>query len=160
MASMEAGPEAAEAAPAAGRTPRPLQAAWTIVNSSAIPFWLAMIIAPRSRFTARLVERAAPLHAALSVVYSVALLTAAAKGDERVDFTKLASVSRAFQQPEAMLAGWTHYISFDLFVGSWIWRRSLAEGRSARLSLLLTWWAGPAGLGLFAARRRLPSWLP
>jgi hypothetical protein len=140
-------------------TPAPLQAAWTVVNFSTVPFWLAMIVAPRSALTRRLIERVAPLHAVLSVVYSVALLTAAAKADERIDFAKLASVSRAFQQPEAMLAGWTHYISFDLFVGSWIWRRSLAEGRGARLALLLTWWAGPAGLGLFAARNRLPRWL-
>jgi hypothetical protein len=140
-------------------TPAPLQAAWTVVNFSTVPFWLAMIVAPRSALTRRLIERVAPLHAALSVVYSVALLTAAAKADERIDFAKLASVSRAFQQPEAMLAGWTHYISFDLYVGSWIWRRALAEGRSARLALLLTWWAGPAGPGLFAARNRLPRWL-
>ncbi len=72
----------------------------------------------------------------------------------------LESVQRAFGQPEAMLAGWTHYISFDVFVGSWIWRRALAEGRSARLALLLTWWAGPMGLGLFLGRNRLPSWIP
>jgi hypothetical protein len=141
------------------RTPGSLQAAWSAVNFSTVPFWLAMIVAPRSVLTRRLIERVAPLHAVLSVVYSAALVTAAAKADERVDFTRLASVSHAFQQPEAMLAGWTHYISFDLFVGSWIWRRSLAEGRSARLALLLTWWAGPAGLGLFAARKRLPRWL-
>jgi hypothetical protein len=146
-------------APAADPTPPALQRAWSLVNFSTVPFWLAMIVAPRSRATAWLVGRAAPLHAGLSVVYSLALLTAAAKADERVDFAKLASVSRTFQQPEAMLAGWTHYITFDLLVGSWIWRRALDEGRSARLSLLLTWWAGPAGFGLFAARRRLPGWL-
>ena len=136
-----------------------MQTAWSAVNLSTVPFWLAMIVAPHSALTRRLMERAAPLHAVLSVVYSATLLAGAAKGDERVDFTRLASVSRAFQQPEWMLAGWTHYISFDLLVGSWIWRRSLAEGRSARLALLLTWWAGPAGFGLFAARNRLPRWL-
>jgi ABA4-like protein len=136
-----------------------MQRAWSLVSYSTAPFWLAMIVAPRSRATAWLVGRAAPLHAALSVIYSATLVTAAARSDERVDFGRLASVSRAFQQPDWMLAGWTHYISFDLLVGSWIWRRALAEGRSARLSLLLTWWAGPAGFGLFAARRRLPGWL-
>lgn len=155
--------ERLQAAPVEGvGAPRPsdrLQRAWSAVNFSTAPFWLAMIVAPRSRPTRWLIERAAPLQATLSVVYTVALATAAARADERVDFGKLASVSRAFQQPEAMLAGWTHYISFDLFVGSWIWREALAEGRSARLSLLLTWWAGPAGLGLFAARNRLPRWL-
>jgi hypothetical protein len=158
---MEQGPEAGQQAVAA-ETPGPgrLQAAWTAVNFSTVPFWLAMIVAPRSGLTRWLVERVAPLHATLSVVYSVALLSAIARADQWIDFARLASMSRAFQQPEAMLAGWTHYISFDLFVGAWIWRRSLAEGRSARLALLLTWLAGPAGLGLFAARNRLPGWLP
>jgi hypothetical protein len=59
-----------------------------------------------------------------------------------------------------MLAGWTHYISFDLFVGTWIWRKSLAEGKPARLAMLLTWWVGPAGLGLFLGRDKLPFRLP
>ncbi|GIK77078.1 MAG: hypothetical protein BroJett022_07680 [Actinomycetes bacterium] len=150
---------ARQAEPAAPEAPAHLQRAWSAANFSTLPFWIAMIVAPRSAPTRWLMERVAPLHAVLSVVYSVALLTAVARSGERVDFTRLASVSRAFRQPEAMLAGWTHYISFDLFVGGWIWRRALAEGRSARLALLLTWWAGPAGLGLFAARSRLPRWL-
>jgi len=157
---MEGGPQAVppvEAEPP--RSPDRLQRAWSVVNFSTAPLWLAMILAPRSRLTGWLIERAAPLYAALSIVYTAALASGAVKAAERVDFARLASVSRAFQQPETMLAGWTHYISFDLFVGSWIWRQALAEGRSARLSLLLTWWAGPAGFGLFAARKRLPAWL-
>ena len=138
----------------------PHQTAWTIVNFSTLPLWLAMIIAPKSRLTKALIDRVAPLHAALSVFYSAALISSGVKAEERIDFMSLESVQRALQQPEGMLAAWTHYISFDLFVGSWIWRRSLAEGRSARLSLLLTWWAGPMGLGLFLGRNRLPSWIP
>lgn len=138
----------------------PHQTAWTVLNLSTVPFWLAMILAPRSRFTAWLVDRAAPLHGALSVFYSASLAAAIAKADERIDFGRLDSVAKAFQRPEAMLAGWTHYLTFDLFVGAWIWRRSLAEGRSARIALLLTWWAGPAGLGLFLGRNRLPFRVP
>jgi hypothetical protein len=63
---------------------------------------------------------------------------------------------RAFQVPEGLLAGWTHYIAFDLFVGRWIWETALEEDRPARLSLLLTWWFGPVGLTLFLKRKRLP----
>lgn len=136
------------------------QKAWTIVSFSTVPIWLAMIVFPRSRLTKALVDRIAPLHAALSVFYSASLITAGVKSDERIDFGNLESVQRAFGRPEAMLAGWTHYISFDVFVGSWIWRQSLAEGRNARLALLLTWWAGPMGLGLFLGRNRLPNWIP
>jgi hypothetical protein len=138
----------------------PHQTAFSILNFSTMPLWLAMIIAPRSKATAWLVNRAAPLHAAISVFYAASLGTSIVKSDERIDFTQLESVSRAFQKPEAMLAGWAHYITFDLFVGTWIWRRSLEEGRTARIALLLTWWAGPAGLGLFLGRDKLPFRLP
>jgi hypothetical protein len=138
----------------------PHQNAWTAVNLASVPFWAAMILAPRSRLTAWLVNRAAPVHGALSVFYSAALISSVVKAEERIDFGQLESVSKAFQNPEAMLAGWTHYISFDLFVGTWIWRRSLAEGKPARLAMLLTWLAGPMGLGLFLGRKRLPSWIP
>jgi hypothetical protein len=136
------------------------QSAWGVANFTSLPFWLAMIVAPRSRFTAKMMDRVLPVHAGLAIAYTAFLSRAMVTGEERVDFTRLDSVSKAFQNPDAMLAGWIHYITFDLFVGSWIWRRSLAEGRNARLALLLTWWAGPAGLGLFLARRRLPAWVP
>lgn len=136
------------------------QNAWTVANFASLPFWLAMIIAPRSRFTAAMMNRVMPVHAGLAVAYTAFLGRAVMTGDERVDFSRLESVSHAFQNPNAVLAGWIHYISFDMFVGRWIWERSLADGRNARLALLLTWWAGPAGLGLFLARKRLPAWIP
>jgi hypothetical protein len=101
-----------------------------------------------------------PVHAGLALAYAAFLGRALMMGEERIDFARLDSVSRAFQNPDAMLAGWIHYVTFDLFVGRWIWERSLEEGRNARLALLLTWWAGPSGLGLFLSRHRLPAWIP
>lgn len=130
------------------------QIAWTIVNFSSVPVWLAMILAPRSPVTRWMTDRLVPLHASLGVAYTAALATGAAKAGERVDFLSMESVQRLLQEPNSMLAAWTHYITFDLFVGRWIWEESLREGRPARLSLLLTWWAGPMGLTTFLARRR------
>ncbi len=83
-----------------------------------------------------------------------ALALGAVESLEPPDFGKLEKVQELLQNPSSMLAAWTHYIAFDLFVGRWIWETSLEEGRPARLSLLLTWWAGPLGLTLFLARRR------
>jgi hypothetical protein len=135
------------------RTPH--QLAWTIVNLSSVPVWLAMILAPRSGVTRWMAERLVPLHAGLGVVYTSSLAAGIASSDERIDFLSMESVQRALQNPSSMLAAWTHYISFDLFVGRWIWERSLAEGKPARLALLLTWWAGPMGLTTYLARRKL-----
>ena len=131
--------------------------AWRIVNLSTVPFWLAMIILPRSALTRRLVGAVTPLYLTLGAAYVGFIAAAMAAADERVDFMDPESVRRAFQQPEGLLGGWTHYIVFDLFVGRWIWETALEEGRPARLSLLLTWWFGPAGLTLFLNRHRLPG---
>lgn len=131
------------------------QLAWTIVNLSTVPVWLAMILAPRSPITRWMADRLPPLYAGLGVAYTGSLVAGVAGADERVDFLNMESVQRTLQNPNSMLAAWTHYIAFDLFVGRWIWETSLREGRPARLSLLLTWWAGPMGLTLFLGRRRL-----
>jgi hypothetical protein len=132
------------------------QISFRIVNTSTAPVWLAMILAPRSRLTRRLVDLAPPLYTALGITYS-GLLATAIRDSGPPDFREIEGVRTAFEHPAALLAGWTHYIAFDLFVGRWIYETALAEGRPARLSLLLTWWAGPAGLTLFLARERLPS---
>ncbi len=129
------------------------QIAWTIINFSTVPVWLLMILAPRSGVTRRLADRLVPLQMALGAAYTASLVTGAVNAEERIDFMNLEKVQRALQDPSSMLAAWTHYISFDLFVGRWIWESSLDEGKPARLSLLLTWWAGPLGLTTYLARR-------
>lgn len=127
--------------------------AFSIINVSTAPVWLAMILFPNSRVTSMLVRVATPLFAALGITYTGLLVTAMITGDERINFADPDSVRRGLQDPNGFLAGWTHYLAFDLFVGRWIWQESMAAGKRARLPLLLTWLAGPMGLTLFLARR-------
>lgn len=124
---------------------------YAVINSCTAPLWLAMILLPRSPVTAGLVRLATPLYAALGTTY-VALL-ASGWGGERVDFRDPATVRAGLSRPKGFLAGWTHYIAFDLFVGRWVWEQGLAERRSTRVALLLTWLAGPAGLAVFLGQR-------
>ncbi|HSK95119.1 MAG TPA: abscisic acid-deficient protein Aba4 family protein, partial [Euzebyales bacterium] len=65
------------------------------------------------------------------------------------------AMRQAVARPDAFLAGWAHYVAFDVFVGRWIWRTALTERRGCRVALLLTMLFGPAGLLLFLAQRRL-----
>jgi hypothetical protein len=133
---------------------------WKIANLSTLPVWVAMIVAPRAAPTRWLVEHLVPLYAALGVSYTASLLTSAATSRTAPDFSSPEKVSALLQNPDAMLAGWIHYLAFDLFVGRWIWETANEEERPARLALLFTWWAGPMGLALFLARNRLPVRLP
>ena len=129
--------------------------AYTLINSSSAPFWLAMIIAPRARITERLVHAAPPFQVALGAVYDAYLASGVMQSGKMIDFSDPDAVRKALGTPDFFLAGWAHYIAFDLFVGRWIWEDALSRGKTARLPLLLTWLAGPAGLSLYLVRRRL-----
>ena len=77
----------------------------------------------------------------------------AAKGMGDGGYDSLAAVQRLLAVPELLLAGWLHYLAFDLFVGAWIAERAGASGlpHLAVLPLLaLTFMFGPAGLLAFA----------
>ena len=131
--------------------------AYTLINGSSAPIWLAMILAPRSRLTRWLVRSATPLFVGLGVTYDALLASGLARSGKIIDFTDPDAVRGALSNPDVFLAGWTHYIAFDLFVGRWIWQDALAQDRAPRLALLLTWLAGPAGLSLYLVQRSVNS---
>jgi hypothetical protein len=61
-----------------------------------------------------------------------------------------------FSSPYALLAGWIHYLAFDLFTGAWEARDSAQIGISRWVvapCLLLTFLFGPAGLALYLLLR-------
>ncbi|OYW45017.1 MAG: hypothetical protein B7Z31_16005 [Rhodobacterales bacterium 12-65-15] len=71
-------------------------------------------------------------------------------------FGSLAEVMALFTDPWIALAGWVHYLAFDLFVGAWITRTARAEGIAHLLilpCLVLTFLFGPAGFLAFTALR-------
>ena len=71
-------------------------------------------------------------------------------------FGSLEQVAALFETRELLLAGWVHYLAFDLMVGAWEVRRARAEGIAFVLvvpCLVLTFLFGPAGLVLFLCLR-------
>jgi hypothetical protein len=83
---------------------------------------------------------------ALSALYALLILLFFAKAEG--GFDTLAHVQKLFTSPWAALAGWVHYLAFDLLVGTWIARETeqLALPRWPMIALLpLTFMFGPAG---------------
>lgn len=73
-------------------------------------------------------------------------------------FGNFAEVTQLFSNPQALMAGWVHFLVFDLFVGAWICRTGRQE--SIRFWLVLpclpvTFLFGPAGFLLFTVVRGL-----
>jgi hypothetical protein len=86
-----------------------------------------------------------------AVTYSYFLLTGISFGDME-NFQTLEGVKALFSSDEAVLAGWIHYLAFDLFVGMWI-ASDAAKHHLSKWILLpflfFTFMSGPFGLLLY-----------
>lgn len=136
-----------------------MSAAFTLCNRIALLGWLCVFTYPLWPAGARA--------GVLSVV--VALLCAAyvyflflgkrhdVEGEApRGSFWSLRGVIALFRSPRAVLAGWIHYLAFDLMVGLYIISDAAAHGIGHLWLLpvlLLTLMFGPAGLLAYLALR-------
>ena len=115
--------------------------------------WLALALSPLAPRVADAVAALA-IPTLLSVAYGALILVH--WSDAPGGFGSLAEVMALFTDPAVALAGWVHYLAFDLFVGAWIVRTAKTE-RIPHLLILpclaLTFLFGPAGFLAFTALR-------
>lgn len=134
-----------------------VESLFSAANTLALAGWVVLALFPRRRWAHwHVAGLSVPLALAVLYVVLMALHAPRAEGG----FSTLAGVRALFARDGLLLAGWVHYLAFDLFIGAWMCRRATAE----RLAwwqfypaLPLTFLAGPAGLlvflGLRAVRR-------
>jgi hypothetical protein len=122
-------------------------------NMAALAGWVLLVVAPLNR---RWTVIGARFVAAILCGGYVALLVSGLIGGpgppEGAGFTSLIGVRLLLSSPPALLAGWVHYLAFDLFVGSWETEVAPASRVPHWLllpCLALTFLAGPVGLLLF-----------
>jgi Domain of unknown function (DUF4281) len=124
-----------------------------LANPLALLGWLALLASPLAPRAAQAVSAAAiPLLLALAYTGLVLAFWWEAPGG----FGSLPEVQALFTHPHIALAGWLHYLAFDLFLGAWEVRTARAEGIPHWLvipCLILTFLFGPAGLLAFAVLR-------
>lgn len=138
---------------------------FSIASTLILPGWLALILAPLFPvWSDRIATYLVPV--LLSLAYTALIMVFFADADG--DFSSLPNVMKLFTIPEVALAGWIHYLAFDLFVGAWEVRTARRIGMSHWLvlpCLPVTLMFGPAGFVLFliirlsvaAARRPSPT---
>jgi hypothetical protein len=122
---------------------------FSIASGAAALAWVCLIFLPRWRPTDRVIFLG--LIPALAFAYS-ALVFAHFYGVEGGGFGSIAEVRQLFSSDAVLLAGWIHYLAFDLFVGCWIAREAdrAAISRIIQAPLLAaTFLFGPLGLLLF-----------
>ncbi len=115
--------------------------------------WAGLILLPGQRWVVEVLARVLiPVAIACAYIFLMASNYATAPADG--NFGSLAGVASLFSVPALLLAGWIHYLAFDLFVGSWEVSDARANGVHHLLvvpCLIATFMAGPAGLALYFA---------
>ncbi len=135
---------------------------FAVANTVALLSWIALAVFPRARWIAHALA-AVWVPSAFAALYLV--LIAMHIGGSSGGFSTLAGVAQLFENPWLLLAGWVHYLAFDLFVGAWEVRDARARGISHWLvvpCLALTFLFGPIGFLAYQAlslTRRTPATL-
>lgn len=133
---------------------------YSVLNLTPVLWWALMILVPRAGIT-RAVTRSRVLYLGLGAFYAMSLLRAIVAEAGLPNFGSLnGGPRRLLNSRSGLLAGWTHYLAFDLFVGVWIYRTGLTEQRTTRIPLALTFLTGPVGLVWFLVQRGLRRALP
>ena len=126
---------------------------FSIANLIAMISWIILAIAPRWVLTRKVIlSGAIPL--LLSAAYLILILMFFGKSEG--GFSSLADVMKLFTNEWALLAGWIHYLAFDLFVGAWEVKDAQAKNISHWFvipCLFLTFMLGPIGFLLYSILR-------
>ena len=122
---------------------------FSAANTVALLGWLVLIAGWRWKPAATLVS-AVIVPLMFAILYSYLALAHFAESGG--GFSTFPAVQRLFSNPWALLAGWIHYLAFDLFIGCWEARDAQQNGIPFLLTLpclILTFLFGPAGLLLY-----------
>lgn len=127
---------------------------FSMASTTALVAWVLLAVRPRAAWVQLVTARIVPL--AFAVAYAVIIALRFGRGDG--GFGSLAEVSALFQDPWTLLAGWIHYLAFDLLTGVWETRDAARRGVPHWMvvpCLFMTFMFGPAGWLLYMGVRNL-----
>ena len=142
------------------------ETAFQYANLLVLPQWVMMIVAPRWRVTQMLAQML-PIPMILGSVYIYYLFIAPTStsgtgpSSPGLDFRAFSTLQGVMSlmgsgQKETALAGWIHYLAFDLVAGSYV----LRDGQEQKIHhgwlipcMLLCFMLGPSGLLLYGLVR-------
>jgi Domain of unknown function (DUF4281) len=120
--------------------------------------WLALFLSPL--WQPRLIQAARIVACLLALAYLAQMFTTT-QPVQGGSFTTLAGVTALFSLPGNVMLGWTHFLAFDLFVGSWEAEDAAKIGLAhwaVLIPLALTFLIGPVGLLTYAVIRTIHLW--
>ena len=129
-----------------------LEQLFSVATFLAVGGWLLLLIIPRQPVAQLLSGIVLPLILSGAYLFLIAQHFQGAEGG----FSSLAEVRTLFSRDELLLAGWIHYLAFDLFIGAWETRDAQRNGLPHLVlipCLIMTFMLGPIGLLFYFAIR-------
>jgi hypothetical protein len=126
-----------------------------VSNLLVLPFWSLMILLPRWRWTMRII-RSPFVIAGPVALYAALVLPRVGEIWPVVSQPTLSGATALLGSPAGATIAWMHFLSFDLFVGRWMYLASQKRPGSVwlmALILLLTLMLGPVGFLLYLILR-------
>ena len=134
-----------------------LDTLFSAAGTLALVGWLALLVSPLIPVWAdRIAGLVIPAVIALAYLVLILVYFSGAEGG----FSSLDGVAALFRSRPVLLAGWLHYLAFDLVVGAWEVRAARAAGVPFLLvvpCLVLTFFLGPVGFLLFLLFRAVSA---
>ena len=133
-------------------------ALFTFINNLTLAGWLVLLLAPRRWTVLGWVPRLV-VPGVIALIYTA--LMAAYVADAGGGFATIAQVRQLFMSDPVLVAGWGHYLAFDLLIGTVLAERLDRAGVSRWVQvpvLLLTFMFGPAGWLLGMATEAGARW--
>lgn len=122
-----------------------LEQLFSLASLIAVIGWLLLAILPKQPVAQLIAGIVLPLILSAGYLILIALHFGGSEGG----FGSLADVATLFQKRELLLAGWIHYLAFDLFIGAWEVRdaqRHQIPHLVVLPCLVMTFMLGPIGL--------------
>jgi hypothetical protein len=122
---------------------------FSAASTAAMLGWLVLILSPRWPIVLQALRFG--LIGGLSLTYAVLIFVYFFRV-EGGGFGSIAEVRALFMSDPALVAGWVHYLAFDLFIGCWIAVEADKRGYARLLQapiLIATFMFGPLGLLIF-----------
>jgi hypothetical protein len=128
---------------------------FSLTNAAALIAWIILILFQGSQWAEKLILSIVIFGLALCYTF---LIFSSLQPTDFENFNTLGGLMELFSNPRAVLAGWIHYLAFDLMTGLYIVNNARALGINRWLivpCLLFTFMLGPFGLLLYFVIRSL-----
>ena len=133
-----------------------LETIFSLCSGLAMVGWLGLVVLPKSPIARELLPSLI-IPVLLGVTYTYLMFSLRGEVPADGGFGTLEEVKALFGVDALLLAGWIHYLAFDLFIGAWIVRDSQSHDLRHWLvipCLVFTLMTGPVGLLIYFLLKR------